>query len=460
MTVTGKFPFFILLFVCLPVRAAEPLAQEYVVVHRVRDLDDPEKAVCVGTPDIIQLPSGRLIASMELWLKRPTSGHEGGIDYPNHCKIKASDDGGKTWEQISTNGISWGSLFYVKNALHMIGNDPHTRDIRITRSPDEGATWAEPVVLYADSRYHGSATPVHVKDGFIYRAFEDQKRGMASLVVAGDLSRDLLDPAAWRMSNKVEPPRSTPSLSRNVSTMRSDQDPVPNSFLEGNVVEIRDKLYVLLRTRIDWQLTAGMTSVCELEDDGETMKYRFVQFYPMPGGQNKFKILRDEPSGLYWTCTAVVPDPYQDPQPLAERGFHGDPGNMRRILMLIYSIDGLNWFQAGCVAMSKNPLESFHYSSQIVVGDDLLVLCRSSIGGGHGYSDYTWRTGRAEGKAKLPYNNHDSNMITLHRVKDFRSLALDLKPDYSFSASDDAIQGPQENWQETARAPLEELRRF
>ena len=99
------------------VHGAEPLAQQYVVVHKVRDLDDPKKAVCVGTPDILQLPSGRLIASMELWLKRPTSGDEGGIDYPNHCKIKASNDGGKTWQQISTNGITWGSLFYVNDAL-------------------------------------------------------------------------------------------------------------------------------------------------------------------------------------------------------------------------------------------------------------------------------------------------------------------------------------------------------
>ena len=66
--------------------------------------------MCVGTPDILQLPSGRLIASMELWLKRPTSGDEGGIDYPHHCKVKASDDGGKTWDLISTNGITWGSL--------------------------------------------------------------------------------------------------------------------------------------------------------------------------------------------------------------------------------------------------------------------------------------------------------------------------------------------------------------
>jgi len=91
--------------------------------------------------------------------------------------------------------------------------------------------------------------------------------------------------------------------------------------------------------------------------------------------------------------------------------------------MLIYSIDGLNWFQAGCVAMSKNPLEAFHYTSQIIDGDDLLVLSRSSIGG------------------KLPYNNHDTNMITLHRVKNFRHLALDLRQDFNASSQQDLPKG-------------------
>ena len=427
----------LLLFFTSSANSVEPLAQEYVVVHKVRDLDHPARAVCVGSPDILRLPSGRLIASMELWLKRPTSSDEGGIDYPNHCKVKASDDGGETWSQISTNGITWGSLFYVKDALYMIGNDPLKRDIRITRSPDEGNTWPKPVTLFHDSRYHGSATPVHVKDGFIYRAFEDMDQGSASLVVAGDLSEDLLDPAAWRMSNKVEPPRDTPSLTRRAAKKKDGRDAGGNWFLEGNVVEIRGELYVLLRTRIDVQLTAGMTSLCKLEDDGDTMSYRFVQFYPMPGGQNKFDIVFDKKSGLYWTCTACVPNTYQPPEPLAERGFHGNPANTRRILMLNYSIDGLNWFQAGCVAMSHNPLESFHYSSQVVDGDDLLVLSRSSIGAADGYSNYTWNAGIASGKAKLPYNNHDSNMITLHRVKNFRSLSLDLKPDFEATAVGD-----------------------
>jgi hypothetical protein len=234
-------------------------------------------------------------------------------------------------------------------------------------------------------------------------------------VVAGDLTKDLLGPSAWRMSNKVEPPRETPSLSRSAAGLSKGRNSVGNWFLEGNVVDIRGEIHVLLRTRIDVQLTTGVTSVCKLEDDGRNMNYRFVQFYPMIGGQNKFKILYDDVSELYWSSTTFVPDPYQDSAPLQRKGFKGNPGNMRRILLLCYSLDGLNWLPAGCVAMSQNPLESFHYSSQVVDGNDLLVLSRSSVGG------------------SLPYNNHDTNMSTFHRVKNFRSLALDLRHDFSYS---------------------------
>ena len=409
---------------------AKPLAQDFVVVHQVRDLEDEQKSVCVGTPDIVRLPSGRLIASMELWLKKPNSGEEGGIDYPNHCKIKASDDGGRTWKQISTNGITWGSLFYVKDALYMIGNDPHRRDIRVVRSPDGGKTWSKPTVLFDDSpRYQGSATPVHVKDSFVYRAFENISP-LASLVIAGDLTRDLLDPAAWRMSNKV---------------------PLPQTHCqEGNVVEIRGQLHVLLRAT-----KVGMTGVCRLEDDGNQMKYRFSQLHPMPGGQMKFKILYDPISQLYWTCSTAVPDPYQDPTSFEERGHFANPENERRILMLIYSVDGLNWIQAGCVAMSKNPLEAFHYSSPLIDGDDLLVLSRSTVLGvspprtagsvgtpSQKLFTYTWVSPETtRGRNKLAHNNHDNNMITFHRVKNFRSLALDLRPDFSYNSSSHMI-GP------------------
>ncbi len=388
---------------------ARPLAQDHVIVHRVRENTKEDEWICVGSPDLIRLPSGRLVASMELWLQTPNSGLEGGIDYPNHCLIKASDDGGKTWKQISTTCVTWGSLFLVDEALYLIGNNPHTRTIIVVRSEDEGETWTDEKVLFEDSTYHGAPTPVLIKDGFVYRAFEETVSPFSSLVIAGDLSKNLLDPGSWRMSNKVPSPQGVEVLSRS---------PLDHSleWIEGNIIDVRGEMRVLLRANMSPDRVTGIAGVCRLSDDGEEMNYEFLQYHAMPGGQNKFDIIHDNITDLFWSCVTIPPDSYQDPAPLKKRGFKGHPGNMRRILMLVYSRDSLNWFQAGCVAMSKNPMEAFHYSSQIIDGEDLLVLSRTSLGG------------------ELPYSNHDTNYITFHRVSDFRSLALDLRDDFSYRA--------------------------
>jgi len=62
----------------------------------------------------------------------------------------------------------------------------------------------------------------------------------------------------------------------------------------------------------------------------------------------------------------------------------------------------IDWCFAGMVAIGKTPRESRHYASMIVDGDDLCVLSRS---------------GDARAKSA-----HDGNLITFHRVKNFRSL--------------------------------------
>lgn len=72
--------------------------------------------------------------------------------------------------------------------------------------------------------------------------------------------------------------------------------------------------------------------------------------------------------------------------------------------------DALNWFQAGCVAMSRSIFEAFSYASQLIRGEDLLVISRTSQGG---------------------FNQHDTNLVTLHSIEKFRELALDLRPSYN-----------------------------
>ena len=82
-------------------------------------------------------------------------------------------------------------------------------------------------------------------------------------------------------------------------------------------------------------------------------------------------------------------------------------GNDRRLLMLLCSVDALNWFQAGCVAQAEMLRQSLMYGTPVVDGNDRLVISRTSVNGP---------------------DQHDADHATFHRVRDFRSLALNLFP--------------------------------
>jgi len=150
--------------------------------------------------------------------------------------------------------------------------------------------------------------------------------------------------------------------------------------------------------------------VCDIEDRNGELRMHFTQFYPLPGGQNRFYILRDEPSRLFWMASNLPADS-QGSLPLwdnlRDKGYVGGPGNDRRTLILSYSIDGLNWFQSGCIARWKSPIRSFMYPVMAIDGDDLLIVARSN---------------------RDNPNQHDANLCTCHRIAGFRSLALNLYP--------------------------------
>ena len=113
-------------------------------------------------------------------------------------------------------------------------------------------------------------------------------------MIAGDLSRNLMDPKSWRISPAVAYPGTPASLRRGYPDYR-------DHWLEPNVVNVRGRLIVLSRTRIAAQTTANICGVCDLKDDGEKLDLQFTQFYPVPGGQNKLHIIYDDVSSLFWT---------------------------------------------------------------------------------------------------------------------------------------------------------------
>jgi len=67
-------------------------------------------------------------------------------------------------------------------------------------------------------------------------------------------------------------------------------------YLEGNVIEHKGRLLVLPRVRMQFQATANMTALLEVGEKENQVTLRFLQFYPMPGGQNKFHIFIRGPS--------------------------------------------------------------------------------------------------------------------------------------------------------------------
>jgi hypothetical protein len=78
------------------------------------------------------------------------------------------------------------------------------------------------------------------------------------------------------------------------------------------------------------------------------------------------------------------------------------PNNERRRLQLHFSRNMIDWCFAGIVDIGATERSSRHYASMAVHDRDLIILSRSG-----------------NEKAK---SAHDGNLITLHKIKDFRSL--------------------------------------
>ena len=384
---------------------ARPLAQDYSVVFKC-----PEDHIRTDGPSLARLPSGTLMSTFVLVRRGvPLNGQTSPEMRVLCC---TSGDGGTTWNQVGAlEGIDDGLLFIRDDTAYLLCGRPGRNDILISRSDDEGRTWADPVVLF-EGRFWNTPTGCAVRNNTLYWSYGvSSPDGLFNrtesrlTVVAGDLSRDLLDPAAWRMPPFLTYPGTPEGLSCNLFP-----SPLPHAadhWLEPNVVNVNGRIRVFVRVRIDGQGTANICAICDVDDDGKTLDWRFTQFSAMPGAQCKFHIIPDEQTGYFWT-PVNIPTQSQNAEhgaKMVAQGFLGTPGNERRFLMLQYSMDALNWFHAGCIAGWPSSVQGFQYASIIIDGDDLLVTSRTS---------------------KDRENQHDNDLVTFHRVADFRSLALDL----------------------------------
>ncbi len=380
-----------------------PLAQDFAVAARVPD----PKCYFFHDPNLARLDDGALIVAAPLWGLK-------GADAGRSLRIVRSSDGGATWTDLPTLPYEEGRPFVVDGRLLMFVQERTHHDFQIVTSDDRGETWSEPRTVIKGPLWNISTAQV-VRPDALYWAMDHDSSGIdykGKVMVRWDRTKSAFDPGAWSLSNIVPLPELPAALTRGLypSDDRAKLhrgSPSPFVWLEPNTVEVGGRIRVFVRSVIDNYATANLAAV--LDYDEATNKLRFTQFAAWPGGQCKFFVINDQAHRMYWMLSNLAANS-QDllgwGDRIRETGFTGGPGNERRWLFLHYSIDCLNWFPAGCVARWPDGiLRSFMYPSAAIDGDDLIILSRTS---------------------RDAANQHDADLCTIHRVRDFRSLAMDL----------------------------------
>ena len=417
-----------------------PLADDFVTICRS---PDPKTVYCY-TPGICRLDSGRLVVTCDFGGKGVKKDDPAG-------RVFVSDDHGATWRQTSTFPMHHARPFVAGNRLYVLG---HSGNLGVCASDDAGETWSAVSWLTEKQRWHQSACNVWYANGNIYLVMERSIRSddgrwfgwsvnrlaptLMRAKVADDLTKreswtfaetrcfdDFVDGGCGRRFEGFGIPWFRPFTDFGFKSWGDRKllppgAPMssPTGWLETNVVQIRDPNHVwfdpagktfhlFMRANTGGAGYAALAKVTEL-DDG-SMKTSLERapsgvtalFVPFPGGQMRFHVLWDEKTQLYWLLSTQATDTLcrHDKMPA---GRYNLPYDERQRMQLSFSRNMIDWCFAGFVAAGKTVVESRHYASMAIDGEDLVIVSRSG-----------------DAEAASP---HNGNMITFHRVTDFRSL--------------------------------------
>ncbi len=416
-----------------PMTSIRPLANDFVTVF---ESPNPATVYCYS-PGIARCPSGRLIATLDL-------GGPGLKDLPGGAaargKILTSDDRGCTWALRAATPMLHARPFVAGERLYVLG---HAGNLMIVRSDDWGDTWGEPVKLTEGQSWHQAPCNVWYARGKVYLVMERNTntdpsfRGwavsrLAPVVMAARVGDDLTRREAWTFSGELSflqvlerygKPHllGVPFFTPGNTAPGNPGDPrymAPIGWLETNIVQFTDPdhvwydptgrtFHLFARAHTGSTNLACLAKAVEAEDGSITVSLEAAPsgepmlYVPMPGGQMKFYILYDEETKLFWLLSSQATDSMTRPDRLPANRFNL-PNNERQRLAVHFSRNCVDWCFAGIVAMGETALQSRHYASMVIDGDDLHVLSRSG-----------------DARAKNP---HDGDLITFHTVRDFRDL--------------------------------------
>ena len=380
---------------------------------------DPLTYTYLGSPSLVRLPGGRLIATHDYFGPGCPRNHE---DEEHLTSVYRSDDNGRTWLNVThIANAYWSTLFVHQGALYLLGCSQQFGSIVIRRSDDEGRTWTHPRdehsgllfrggPFHAPPNYSGAPVPIQCSKGRLYRAFEDTDPyvwgcGFQACVISVPEEADLLEAANWLMSNKLpfDPAWLPPAWGKLVNP----------GWLEGNIVETPEgNLWNILRFHSD--PLASKAAIVQVHDNGKRVSFNPANgFINFPGGMSKFTIRWDPVSHLYWTLINPVTKELPPTTPFDLYVATDVPQINpfpRNVLALYVSNDLRTWRACKDLIVDDSGLSEekssaqvgFQYADWQFDGDDIIYLVRTAYGGAH--------------------NFHDSNRITFHRLPNFRDL--------------------------------------
>lgn len=334
------------------------------------------------SPSFVKHPDGYILASMDLFAHNKPQ---------KLTIIFRSDDNGESWHYVNElYPCYWGQLFLHKGEIYMLSCSTEYGDLLISKSTDGGATFPAPVSLLRGSNeagicgVHKSPQNMIYHNGRLYATLEwgswrNEKYCHAAMMMSCDENADLLVPENWSFT---EPKMFTPNDAPELADM-----PERSITIEGTPVVAPDgKLLNFMRFG-----KPGYTIAYEAntENPEEILKYsKCVKF---DGHYSKFMIRYDEVSKKYFTLANYI---YDYENILA-----------RNVVALMVSDDLENWeVVKHVIDMRDSSWEKVacQYVFFDFDKDDIIFLGRTAVNGANSY--------------------HNSNYITFHRVKKFRSL--------------------------------------
>lgn len=409
------------------------LANDFTVVY---ESPDPAGVYCY-TPSVLPLPDGRLVATCDLGGPGVAALNPAvRIEHPRNKngfmfvgKVFTSDDHGATWDYRADFPAMHARPFLVGDSIYILGK---SHDLTILRSDDRGETWTDAVKLTEGEIWHQSACNVHYANGNVYLVMERQVdlsapgwpvNALAPVLMRASLDSDLLKRESWTFASEltfrdVYPENGIDLMGIPFFTPGEPKQMSIPGWLETNVVQFTDPdhvwhdptghtFHLWARAHTGGTNYAAIAKVVEHDDGTMTTEIERVPsgqrvlLIPCPGGEMRFHVLHDEESGLYWLLTTMPFDSMTRMDRLpADR--YNLPNNERHVLGLYFSKNMVDWWPAGVVARGETAREARHYAGMAFDGDDIVVLSRSG-----------------DSRAK---NAHDGNLITFHRVKNYRDL--------------------------------------